>query len=59
MGQNRQFKSGKKAPNNGVYLEVGETGDNVLNPKKIKLKAGDSFPETSNDKRVWTYQRKP
>ena len=42
MGQNRQFKSGQKAPNNGVYLEVGETGDNVVNPKKIKLKAGES-----------------
>ena len=31
----------------------------VNNPKKIKLKAGDAFPETSNDERVWTYQRKP
>lgn len=59
MGQNRHFKSGQKAPNNGVYIEVGETGDNVLNPKKIKLKAGDAFPETSNDNRHWTYQRKP
>ncbi|MEH7073710.1 YjzC family protein [Neobacillus drentensis] len=59
MGQNRQFKSGSKAPNNGIYIEVGDTGSNVNNPKKIKLKAGDSFPETSNDERVWTYQRKP
>jgi YjzC-like protein len=59
MGQNRQFKSGKKAPNNGVYIEVGDTGDNVNKPKMIKLKAGDRFPETSNDDRVWTYQRKP
>lgn len=59
MGQNRQFRSGQKAPNNGVYIEVGDTGDNVLNPKKIKLKAGDRFPETSNDERIWTYQRKP
>lgn len=59
MGQNRQFKPGNKAPNNGVYIEVGDTGDNVLNPKKIKLKAGDPFPENSNDERVWTYQRKP
>jgi hypothetical protein len=59
MGQNRQFKSGKKAPNNGIYIEEGETGSNVINPKQIKLKAGDPFPETSNDNRVWTYQRKP
>ncbi|WP_413302076.1 YjzC family protein [Bacillus sp. 1P10SD] len=59
MGQNHQFKSGKKAPNNGIYIEVGDTGSTVNNPKKIKLKAGDRFPETSNDERVWTYQRKP
>jgi len=59
MGQNRQFRAGKKAPNNGIYIETGETGSNVNNPKKIKLKAGDSFPENSNDDRVWTYQRKP
>lgn len=55
MGQSHQFRSGKKAPNNGIYIEVGETGSNIINPKKIKLKAGDPFPETSNDDRVWTY----
>ena len=59
MGQNHQFSSGKKAPNNGYYIEVGDSGSNVTNPKKIKLKAGDPFPETSNDERVWTYVRKP
>ena len=59
MGQNRQFRSGQKAPNNGIYIEVGDTGSNINNTKKLKLKAGDRFPETSNDDRVWTYQRKP
>lgn len=59
MGQNRQFQSGQKAPNNGTYVEVGETGDMVVNPKSVKLKAGDSFPETSNHNRKWTYKRKP
>jgi hypothetical protein len=59
MGQSHVFRSGHKAPNNGIYVEVGDTGDNVVNPKQIKLKAGDSFPETSNDKRHWTYKRKP
>jgi YjzC-like protein len=59
MGQSRHFKSGQKAPNNGVYVEIGDTESNVNNPKKIKLKAGDRFPETSNDERVWTYQHKP
>lgn len=59
MGQSHQFKSGQRAPNNGVYIEIGDTESNVKNPKRIKLKAGDRFPETSNDERVWTYQRKP
>lgn len=59
MGQNRHFTAGQKAPNNGVYIEIGETGSNVNHPKKVKLKAGDCFPETSNDDRHWTYIRKP
>lgn len=59
MGQNRQFKPGKKAPNNGIYIEIGETGSNVKNPQSVKLKAGDAFPEASNHNRVWTYKRKP
>ena len=59
MGQNRQFKAGQKAPNNGIYIEIGETGSTVNNPQRLKLKAGDAFPENSNHNRVWTYQRKP
>lgn len=59
MGQQHQFKSGNKAPNNGVYIEIGETGSMVKDPLKIKLKAGDVFPDNSNHNRVWTYQRKP
>lgn len=59
MGQNRQFKAGDRAPNNGIYIEVGETGSNVKNPQSLKMKAGDEFPENSNHNRVWTYQRKP
>ena len=59
MGQKRHFKNGQKAPNNGYYVEIGETGSMVVNPKKIHLKAGDRFPETSNHNRSWTYQRKP
>jgi hypothetical protein len=58
MGQNRQFNHGQKAPNNGIYVEIGETGDMVQNPKKVKLKSGDSFPETSNQNRKWTYKSK-
>ncbi|MDX8361405.1 YjzC family protein [Cytobacillus sp. IB215316] len=59
MGQSHRFRSGQRAPNNGEYVEVGETGDNVKNPKKIRLKAGDPFPEASNHNRHWTYKRKP
>lgn len=59
MGQSRHFKHGQKAPNNGYYVEVGETGSMVKEPQKIHLKAGDPFPETSNENRHWTYQRKP
>ncbi|WLR42934.1 YjzC family protein [Bacillus carboniphilus] len=59
MGQQRQFKPGQKVPNNGTYVEIGETGSMVKNPKKLKLQTGEHFPETSNDDRYWTYQRKP
>jgi hypothetical protein len=58
MGQSRQFTPGQKAPNNGVYIEIGETGSNVMNPKRIKLKAGDAFPENSNHNRKWSYASK-
>ncbi|MDQ0255423.1 hypothetical protein J2S74_002805 [Evansella vedderi] len=59
MSQKRQFKSGDKAPNNGIYVEIGETESMVNNPKQIKLKAGDTFPDNTNHNRIWTYKRKP
>lgn len=59
MGQKHQFKHGEKAPNNGVYVEIGETGSMVKAPKQIRLNTGQSFPENSNQDRVWTYKRKP
>lgn len=59
MGQNQQFRPGQKAPNNGTYLEIGETGSMVKHPKRVNLKAGDTFPETSNHNRVWARKRKP
>lgn len=52
------FNPGDKAPNNGIYVEIGETGDMVQNPKSVKLNAGDTFPETTNDDRKWTYRNK-
>ena len=44
---------------NRIYLEIGETGSGVKIPKKGKLKAGDRFPENSNDNRYWSYMPKP
>lgn len=37
MGQQHQFRPGQKAPNNGVYVEIGETGSMVKNPQKSSL----------------------
>ncbi|MBU8908314.1 YjzC family protein [Desertibacillus haloalkaliphilus] len=59
MGQSHQFEPGHKAPNNGIYVEIGETGSMVQNPKSVKLKAGERFPETSNHNRKWMPKRKP
>ncbi len=59
VGQNHQFKPGQKAPNNGYYVEIGETGSQVNDPAQIKLEAGDEFPETKNQNRVWMPKRKP
>ena len=59
MGQSRQFRAGDKAPNNGVYIEIGETGSMVNDPKQVRLEAGESFPETENQNRIWTYKPKP
>jgi len=53
MGEQTEFRTGDKAPNNGVYIEFGETGSLVEDPEQIELKAGDAFPETSHSKRIW------
>ncbi|WP_010651418.1 YjzC family protein [Oceanobacillus massiliensis] len=57
MGEGTQFRVGQKAPNNGVYIEVGETGSNVNDPQQIKLSAGESFPENTNHNRIWVNKR--
>jgi hypothetical protein len=53
MGEQRHFKAGHKAPNDGVYIEFGETAESVMNPKQVRLNKGDLFPENSNHNRVW------
>ncbi|WP_416151271.1 YjzC family protein [Salipaludibacillus sp. HK11] len=59
MGQRNRFKFGEKAPNNGMYMEIGETGSMVKDPQQVHLDAGMSFPETKNEDRVWTFKPKP
>lgn len=59
MGRNKQFVPGQKAPNDGVYVEIGETGSMVKNPQSVDLSAGDPFPETTNQDRKWTQKPKP
>jgi len=58
-GENRQFTPGQKAPNNGIYIEIGETGGMVKDPKQIELRAGEQFPECSNQNRKWSREPKP
>ncbi|MUV36424.1 uncharacterized protein JNUCC1_00226 [Lentibacillus sp. JNUCC-1] len=57
MGEQTEFREGDKAPNNGIYIEVGETGSNVEFPEQVELKAGESFPEPSNQDRIWKNKR--
>ncbi|MFC7678952.1 YjzC family protein [Paenibacillus sp. GCM10028914] len=60
MGERSEFHSGEKAPNNGVYIEVG-VRDHIMgieNPQQVKLKQGDTFPDNTNDDRVWVNKRR-
>ncbi|WP_166245825.1 YjzC family protein [Paenibacillus turpanensis] len=60
MGERTQFVPGAKAPNDGIYMEIGED-DYVMginNPKIVKLKKGDKFPETTNKNRHWINKKK-
>ncbi|TLS37824.1 YjzC family protein [Pseudalkalibacillus caeni] len=58
-GENRQYNPGQKVPNNGVYIEIGETGSMVQDPQQVELKAGEHFPECSNHNRKWSRKPKP
>ncbi|MBO2944489.1 YjzC family protein [Paenibacillus sp. F411] len=59
MGERSKFRGGDKAPNNGIYIEVGEN-DHIMgiqDPHQITMKAGDTFPDVSNEDRVWKNKR--
>jgi hypothetical protein len=60
MGERTQFHPGDKAPNDGVYIEVGVDDHHmgIQDPKRIELKKGDDLPVTSNHERHWVLDRK-
>lgn len=61
MGERTEFEEGDKAPNPGVYVEVGEGRSfhtQIQNPKRITLEQGDTFPETTNKNRKWKKEEK-
>jgi hypothetical protein len=55
-GEHNQFEVGWKAPNDGVYREIGEHPDSegISHPREIHLKKGEPFPEPTNAHRKWT-----
>ncbi|GAB6990962.1 YjzC family protein [Paenibacillus pini] len=60
MGEQTEYEPGDKAPNPGIYMEVGEASfhTEVNNPQKIRLEKGDTFPETTNKNRKWKKKEK-
>ena len=57
MSKLTEFRAGGKDPNNGIYIEFGETGSNVQDLEQIELQARDTFTETTNLKRIWRSKR--
>jgi len=55
MGEWTEFEEGDRAPNDGEYMEVGENDFHmhINNPKRVYLRKGQPFPETSNHNRKW------
>ncbi|WP_040951102.1 YjzC family protein [Gorillibacterium massiliense] len=60
MGERTEFKPGDEAPNNGVYIEIGERDHTmgINDPAQIHMEKGQKFPETSNHNRKWTRMHK-
>lgn len=62
MGEQTEYEKGDKAPNPGIYTEVGEARSfhtEIQNPKQITMEKGDTFPETTNQNRKWKKSRRP
>ena len=56
MGEKTEFEHGDRAPNDGVYIEIGENDFHmgINDPKQVHLKRGERFPDTTNKNRKWT-----
>jgi hypothetical protein len=55
---NKRFNPGDRAPNDGFYMEVGETGSMVETPTMIHLDEGQKFPDCANGNRMWMHRPK-
>lgn len=54
MGEKTEFRVGDRAPNNGHYMEFGESLDTpIVDPKHVTMRKGERFPNTSNQNRKW------
>ncbi|MFC0210943.1 YjzC family protein [Paenibacillus chartarius] len=55
MGEQTQFNRGQKAPNDGIYKEVGDRDHHmgIEDPQIIHLKKGERFPNNTNEDRKW------
>ncbi|MGN7358854.1 YjzC family protein [Paenibacillus sp. SAF-054] len=60
MGERTEFEPGDKAPNQGVYMEVGEKSfhTEIQDPQMITLERGETFPKTTNKNRKWKKKSK-
>lgn len=59
MAQQTRFHEGDKAPNDGVYVEVGENDHHmgIQNPRRVELKKGEKLPGNANHERKWVLER--
>jgi len=55
MGEQTEFNPGDRAPNDGLFFEVGEAAfhTNVNDPKFVRMRKGEKFPDTTNHNRKW------
>lgn len=55
MGEWTEYRAGDRAPNDGKYIEVGESSFHmgINDPKRVTLIKGEQFPATSNKDRKW------